>query len=370
MIRLTEPRFGEEEINAVTAVLKSGMLVQGKQVAAFEKALAEYMGAEFVVAVSSGTAALHLALAALGIGPGAAVLVPAFTFPATANVVELQGARPVLVDVDPATYCLTPLGLEQAIKAWKGPERLRAVIPVHEFGAPCDMEGIVAVARDAGIAVVEDAACALGTRYGGHHVGLFGEVGCFSWHPRKAITTGEGGAIVARTFTMYRRLTLLRNHGMERRDDGTTDFILPGFNYRMTEFQAVLGKVQLNRFDETLAIRKKLVDLYRQELAHIYNLRLPSEVPGHSWQTFMVVLPKGTERRQLISVLRNQKIETNLGAQALHMLSYYHKRYGFVPADYPVAAELFERGLALPLHPGLTEEDVGMVASALKGALK
>lgn len=370
MIRLSQPSIGEEELKAVCQVLASGMLIQGEHVVAFETALSNYTGAKHTLAVSSGTAALHLALTALGIGPGDAVFLPAFTFPAPANVVELRNARPVLVDVNPRTYCMTAESLREAINNWQGVERPRAIIVVHEFGAPCPMEEIMAVANLIGLTVVEDAACALGTYYNGRHVGLFGDMGCFSWHPRKALTTGEGGAVVSQNVEVYHRISLLRNHGMAESADGTTDFVLPGFNYRMTEFQAALGTIQLSHFPKRLEVHKRLAALYRHELSSISGLELPADIPGHSWQTFMVVLPKGINRQEVIKRLHYKGIETNLGAQAIHMLSYYRDRYGYVREECPIAAELFERGLALPLHSGLHEEEVLKVVKALKEIIR
>ena len=369
MIRLVEPQIGEEEFRAVREVLSTGMLIQGKRVAEFEAVLAEFMGATQVLAVSSGTAALHLALAALGIGPGDAVFVPAFTFPATANVVELQRARPVFVDVDPETYCITEATLREAIRTWAGPERPRAVMPVHEFGAPCPMDDIMSVAREFGLVVIEDAACALGTVYHGRHVGTLGEIGCFSWHPRKAITTGEGGAVVTQDAKLHDRVSLLRNHGMQRNGDGMVDFVAPGFNYRMTEFQAVLGTSQLRRFEQALAARRSLAVLYRCELSGVPGLRLPADIPGHSWQTFMIVLPEGVRRKAVIAHLHSNGIESNLGAQALHLLSYYGEKYGYYRQQYPVAAELYERGLALPIHGALSQKSGAFIAAAIKEAM-
>lgn len=370
MIRLAEPRFEEADLEAVCRVLRSGRLVQGEQVGQFEEGVAAYTGAPHVAAVSSGTAALHVSLLAMGIAPGDAVFVPAFTFPATANVVELVGARPVLVDVDPATYCVTPAALGQAVESWPGPEKPRAVIPVHEFGAPCEMDELCVVAKGRGLAVVEDAACALGTRWNGRHVGTFGDLGCFSWHPRKAITTGEGGAVTTGDPDLHRRVCLLRNHGQERRADGSVDFVLPGLNCRLTEFQAVLGAAQLARFPAELEIRRGLARHYLQELRGVPGLRLPRPVSGHAWQTFLVVLPEGTDRGAVIRALAAAGIEANLGAQALHRLAYYRERYGYRREDYPVAAELFERGLALPLHASVSEADASHVARSLREALQ
>lgn len=369
MIRLTEPQISLQGIEAVGNVLRSGQLVQGKWVAKFEKALGSFMGVEHVVACSSGTAALHLSLLAIGIGRGDAVFVPAYTFPATANVVELVGARPILVDVDPETYCLTPAALAEAFNVWTGPEKPRAVIVVHEFGAPCDMGRIMEFSETAGLSVIEDAACAIGSRFEERHVGTFGLAGCFSWHPRKAITTGEGGAIVTSNLEFRRRLALFRNHGMERGPDGTIDFPVPGLNYRLTDFQAALGLTQLPQFPECLAARADLVAVYRQAFEDLPGVRVPKMVDGHAWQTFMVVLPNGENRNRVIVELRNRGIESNLGAHGLHMIEYYRRRYAYKKEDYPVATELFERGLALPLYHGLTVNQIKEITDALKDIL-
>ena len=370
MIRLTEPDISSKELDAVCEVLKSGMLVQGKQVEAFEQDLGRYMEAQYVVACSSGTAALHLSLLAMGVGRGDAVFVPAFTFPATVNAVEHVGAKPILVDVDPKTFCITPEGLDEALGAWNGPENPRIVIVVHEFGAPCEMDRIITLSNEAGLSVVEDAACALGSRYKEQHVGTFAATGCFSWHPRKAITTGEGGAVVTSDEELYLRLTMLRNHGMKKKSDGTIDFVVPGFNYRLTNFQAVLGLTQLKRFPKRLTDRNNLAGVYLRELAEVPGLRLPLEIEGHTWQTFMVVLPDGVKQAEIIAKLRQQGIETNIGAQGIHMLSYFRNRYGYKKNNYPVAAELFEQGLALPLHPLLTENQIVMISNSLKEIVK
>jgi perosamine synthetase len=368
VIRLTQPFIDERAIEEISEVLKSGMLVQGEYVKKFEDALREYMSAKYVLAVSSGTAALHLALVALDIKEGDAVIVPAFTFPATANVVELQRARPVLVDVDIRTYNIDLEQLEKTIKNWKGPEKLKAIVVVHEFGAPCNMDEIISIARKYNLYLIEDAACALGAKYKGQHVGTFGDIGCFSWHPRKAITTGEGGALVVNNEEMFNKLSLLRNHGICRKDDGSIDFLLPGYNYRLTEFQAVLGLNQLGQFDCWLERRREIVKLYYHKLADI-GIQLPDDIEGHAWQTFMVVLPEHINRTSVIKKLKQENIETNLGAQALHMLSYYSSKYDYVKGDFLNSAILYERGLAIPLHPFLQENEINAIVTSLKKVL-
>ncbi|MBO1511735.1 DegT/DnrJ/EryC1/StrS family aminotransferase [Metabacillus bambusae] len=370
MIRLSQPIISDEEINEVTKVLKSGMLVQGKYVEQFEKSLKQYIGADYTLAVSSGTAALHLALAALDIKQGDAVFIPAFTFPATANVVEIQRARPVLVDVEMDTYNICPDKLEESIKNWTGAEKPRAIIVVHEFGAPCNMKRIMGIAQKYNLYVIEDAACALGTKFQEKHVGTFGDIGCFSWHPRKAITTGEGGALVTKDEKLYTRLKMLRNHGIHRDESGNIDFLLPGFNYRLTDFQAILGDMQLKKFDQWLKKREELINVYIEELEDNHKISLPFNIEGHAWQTFMVVLPIDIHRKQIMEWMFEKKIETNLGAQAIHMLQYYKEKYNFDANTYPIAKRLYYNGLALPLHPALLKEEVHFICNTFKKILK
>ncbi len=366
MIRLSVPNIGDTECEAVERVLRSGQLVHGEEGERFEKELAAYLDVEEVVTVTSGTAALHLALAALGIGPGDAVIVPDFTFPATANVVELVGAKAVCIDVDPQTYNMTPEGLQAAIAAWQGPEKLKAVMPVHEFGCPADMTAVMAIARAHDLLVVEDAACALGATHEGRMAGTFGNAGCFSFHPRKALTTGEGGAIATNDRELAHRLRQLRNHGMERSEQGIA-FVLPGYNYRLTNFQAALGRAQLTRFASWLEARRDLKRTYDACLADL-DLALPMDVPGHSWQTFMVVLPDGCDRGEIISKLRAAGIEANLGAQSVSAQPYYQARYG-VSVERWNSYKLFKQGLALPFHESITPEQMHAVAAALEAAL-
>ncbi|WP_134683946.1 DegT/DnrJ/EryC1/StrS family aminotransferase [Brevibacillus migulae] len=370
MIRISQPIISEDEIDALAVVLRSGMLIQGERVKQFEHALQAYTGASHVMAVSSGTAALHIAVMAAGIGAGDAVLVPAFTFPATANVVELTGARTIMVDVESGSYNMDPIKLEETIVGWSGKEALKAIIVVHEFGAPANMTAINDLAKRHGLLVIEDAACALGTRHKGEHAGTFGDFGCFSWHPRKAITTGEGGAITVKDEAYARTVQLLRNHGIDRNQDGKIDFLLPGLNYRLTEFQAVLGEKQLRHFDGWLKQREYWVGQYRKLLSQIPGINLPENLEGHTWQTFMIVLPDRADQASVIKRMKSANIETNIGANALHLLTYYKQKYGFQPEDFPVAKRLYEKGLAIPLHPLLREEDIRLITEALRQAIQ
>lgn len=369
MIRLSQPIVKEDCIDEIVNIIKSGMLVQGRYVSQFEKDLGEYMDVPYVVATSSGTASLHLALLALGIKEGDLVFVPAFTFPATANVVEIVGARTCLVDVDLHTYNINTQKLEETIENYKGNEVPKAIIIVHEFGAPCNMNEVMRIARKYGLYVIEDAACGLGTKWKGKHVGTFGDIGCFSWHPRKAITTGEGGAVTTLNKEFFKKLILLRNHGIERTEEGEIDFLLPGLNYRMTEFQAVMGSNQLKMFNQLLETREIIANKYIENLCHLKNISLPEKVEHHSWQTFMVRISDRFNRKTIIEEMRSRGIETNLGAQALHMLKYYKSKYMYKVEDYPNAALLYQRGLSLPMHAKLSTDDIEYISRNLKEVL-
>ncbi|MBD9484623.1 DegT/DnrJ/EryC1/StrS family aminotransferase [Pseudomonas sp. PDM14] len=367
MLKLSQPNISEAAIAAVADVLRSGQLVHGQECEAFERELATYLGCSDVILVSSGTAALHVALQALDIGLGDAVIVPDFTFPATANVVALTGARPVIVDVVPGTYTLDTVQLEQVIQSWDGVERLRAVLPVHEFGCIADMREINRIAKSYGLAVVEDAACALGARQDQRKAGTLSDVGCFSFHPRKTLTTGEGGALATNDAALAARMRRLRNHGMERTISGM-QFFEPATNYRMTNFQAALGRAQLPLLDEWICQRTILASIYKELLSPLEKagvLALPRLVTGHSWQTFMVVLDASINRDEVIGELRARGVETNLGAQSLSCIGIYGEpqvRSVFGPA-------LYKYGLALPLFERMTMDDVSLVAEAVSQVL-
>lgn len=368
MIRLSSPSIGDEECAAVEKILRSGQLVHGEECVLFEKELADYLGCPSVRVVSSGTAALHLALIALGIGKGDAVLVPSFTFPATVNVVELVGARPVFVDVDTDSYVVNSKNVEAAIENWQGKEKIRAIMVVHEFGYPANMTEIMQVAKKYDLKVVEDAACALGTQHKGKKAGTFGDIGCFSFHPRKAITTGEGGAVAIYDSDLADKIGVWRNHGI-RRNDAAIDFVVPGFNYRMTNFQAALGRVQLKKFDAWLEQRNVLQKKYQNELEGT-SMLLPKQMEGHAWQTYMIVLPIEVDRLEIIKQLHNDGVETNLGAQAIHCLAYYRDKYHYQDFDFPNAHRLFKNGLALPFCQSMAVKDVEIVCHRLKSLVK
>jgi dTDP-4-amino-4,6-dideoxygalactose transaminase len=366
MYKLSVPDISEQDCAALTDVLKSGNLVYGSSGRKFEEALAEYIGVKHALLVSSGTAALHLSLLALGVGRGDAVIVPDFTFPATANVVEMTGAEVLLADVDRSTYNIDPLTIRKLIDKHGKNKRIKAIMPVHEFGCPANLDEIYAIARENGLEVIEDAACAFGTQYNKRKIGIMGNLCCFSFHPRKALTTGEGGFISTNNDEYAEKIKALRNHGIEYTELGPR-FIMAGYNYRMTDFQAALGLSQLQRFDSWLASRRQLYKKYHEILGNCSLLSLPEDVPGHSWQTYMVVLDASIDRTRLIKSLREQDIETNIGAHALHIQPYYADKYqGVFSQDSLENSEiLYTRGLALPFHQKMTEQDMQFVAEKL-----
>ncbi len=366
MIKLSKPNIPEVAITVMNEIIRSGQLVHGAECIEFEQELASYLNVKHAYVVSNGTAALHLALLALDIGPGDAVLVPDFTYPATANVVAMVGALPIIVDVCKHTYCLSVSELERTISEWQGPEKLKAIMPVHEFGHPADMHAINDLAKKHALFVVEDAACALGAVDGQLKMGAASDVGCYSFHPRKTLTTGEGGLVVTNSNEIADKLRRLRNHGMERTDAGM-NFFYPGLNYRLTNFQAALGRIQLTNLNEWIKTRKKLAGYYLENLkplADAKKISLPSPHIGHSWQTFMIVLSEEYNREELVIKLREKGIETSLGAQSLSSLSIYPNHWNDLH-QFEHGSTLYKQGLALPFCELYSVTELQQVVDAL-----
>ncbi len=363
MIRIASPDISEDDIDAVVRVLRSGQLVQGTHVAQFEQQLAPMTGVPHVVAVSNCTAALHLTLVALGVGRGDKVAVTTYSWPATANAIVLAGATPVFVDIDAAAFNMDPAALERTVLD----HDVKAVLVVHAFGGMADMAKISAVAERAGAVVIEDAACALGASIGNRPAGAWGSAACFSFHPRKAITTGEGGAISTRDSKLAGCIRALRNHGQDP-NVGSPDFVIPGYNLRMTEFQAALGSGQLRRWPTIIAARLAAARRYDDQLASL-GFQLPASVePGsHSYQSYVVLLPPEVAplRGALIAALREDGIETTIGTYHIPLTSYYRTTYGFQAGDFPVTDAVAARALSLPLHSKLTPSDQERVVSSL-----
>lgn len=348
-IRLARPDVGEAELAAVAEVLASGQLTMGPQVEAFEEALTRTVGTAHAVAVSSGTAALHLAMLALRIGEGDEVIVPAYTFPATANVVELCGARAVLVDVDPQTFLMRPELVAEALTP-----RTRAVLAVHLFGRPVEWEELQTVVPQ-DVALVEDAAGALGARYRDTPCGALGLLACLSFHPRKIVTTGEGGAVTTDEDELAAAVRRLRHHGITVGEP--FDVPTPGFNYRLPDVLCALAIPQLERLGTLLAARERVAGWYTERLEHLVGTPTVSEGDRHGWQAYVVTLNR---RDEALEGLRAEGIEVQIGTYGVHRLSAYRDRGAFPGAD-----AAFERALALPFAATLGEEQVDRVARAV-----
>jgi perosamine synthetase len=348
VIRLALPDVGDEELAAIAEVLETGQLTMGPKVLEFERLLAVAAGTEHAVAVSSGTAALHVAVLAAGIGDGDEVLVPAYTFPATANVVALAGAKPVLVDVDPVT-----MNMDAADAARRVTPRTKAVLAVHLFGRPARLEELPY------LPVLEDAAGALGAAYRGRLCGGLGLLGCFSFHPRKVVTTGEGGAVTTNDAELAERVRGLRHHGWAP-SDRYDDMPVGAFNYRLSDVLCALGIPQLRRLDELLAARERVAQGYAERLAGL-EVVLPRADDGdrHGWQAYVIQLDR---RDDALAGLREAGIQAQIGTYALHRLGAYREQGLFPGAD-----AAFERALALPLHTRLTEAELDRVAHVLAG---
>jgi dTDP-4-amino-4,6-dideoxygalactose transaminase len=376
MIRLAIPSIEAQDLEAVRGTLESGFLVQGARVAEFERLLQEYIGVRHVIAVSNCTAALHLSLLAVGVRAGDLALVTTYSYVATANVIELCGAEPVFVDIEPDTFNMNPeclaVTLARLMANDETARRVKVILPVHTFGQMADMPAILEIANRYHLPVIEDAACALGARWQGRQAGTWGALGCFSFHPRKAITTGEGGAITTNDDALAHKLRALRNHGQDP-DASAPDFIMPGFNYRLTEFQAALGVTQMEKLDRIIAARRSGAERYDGLLANS-PVRPPvvANPAEHVYQSYVVLLPEAAApmRQDLIQQLRSRGIETNIGTWHMPLTTFFRTRYGFRPGDFPVADAVFARSLTLPLHEALTEGEQDTVIEHLTVQLR
>jgi perosamine synthetase len=374
MIPIIRPSMDEREAEAARRVILSGWITQGPEVAAFEKEFAAWVGAPHACAVSNCTTALHLALLAVGVGPGDEVITASHSFIATANAVRYCGGVPVFVDIDPCTYNIDPKGIEAAITP-----RTRAILCVHQMGMPCDLAGVLEVARRRSIPVVEDAACASGSeilwqgewqKIGRPH----GDIATFSFHPRKVMSTGDGGMLTTANPEWDRGFRLLRQHGMSVPDTvrhGSSQVIFEsypvvGFNYRLTDIQAAVGREQLKRLPETVASRRAMAERYRVLLADIPGLGIPSE-PAYArtnWQSYCVRLPDRCDQRGVMQELLDQGISTRRGVMCSHREAAYAEKAVSLP--HSEAAQ--DHCIVLPLFSQLTDADQQRIAAALRAA--
>lgn len=370
-IPLARPVLGAEEERAVIEVLRSGQLSLGPRVDEFERRFAQRVGARCASAVSSGTAGLHLALRAVGVKDGDEVITSPFSFVASANTVLYERARPVFADIDPVTLNLDPAAAEAAITP-----RTRAILPVHIFGYPADMEAFERIAQKHRLALVEDACQALGAVHGdGTPVGGRGNPAVFGFYANKQIATGEGGIVALGDEALKRRIDSERNQGRSP-DMGWLDHERLGFNYRLSDIACALGLVQLERLDEMLAARMRVAALYREALAGIEGLELPcADGAGadagarRSWFVFVVQLPSGADRDEVVSRLAAQGIQSKPYLPAIHLMSFYSERFCHAPGQFPVCEDMAARSLALPFWPGMGEREIARVRRALPTVL-
>jgi perosamine synthetase len=377
VIPLARPFFGREEEEACAQVLRSGWVAQGPTTAEFEAEFAREIGVPHAIATSSCTTALHLAVIAAGVRPGDEVILPSYTFPATANAVLYQGGTPVLVDVERSTLNLDPDDMLRAVTP-----RTKAIIAVHLFGCPCRIEEIEKICEERGIFLIEDAACAIGTQTSTRKAGAFGNIACFSFHARKVVSTGEGGMLTTRDPRIAELMRSLRTHGADRsaevRDlEGASPpsakFVRLGYNYRLSDVLAAVGRVQLRRLPAFLEERIRLARGYDEALEDLRGLRLPPRLSEgvHSYQSYVVVLEPDApvDPQAFMDALADQGISTRVGTYAVHLQPYF-QAMGNSPRVLPVSEEAAARSISLPIYNGLPERDQDRVIDAVQRVWK
>lgn len=364
-IPLTKPYFDMEELEEVRNVLDSGWVSQGPKVKEFEDKSAEYLGVKYAIAVTNCTAALHLSLLSIGIKEGDEVLVADYTFPATGHSVLYCRAKPIFIDIDPNTYNINPDLIEDRIT-----DKTKAIIPVHTFGQPAEMDKIVKIAKDNGLKVIEDAACAFGAKYGSKYAGTIGDIGCFSFHARKGITTGEGGMVVTNDEFTARKLRYLSVFGMTSAWDRekSDKFIIPefldvGYNYKMSDITAAIGIAQLRKLDKIIERKRKLAGYWDEKLQEIEFIKPPyvGENVKHVYQSYVALVDKRINRNKIIERLSKTGIQTQIGTYASHIQPIYNSG-----DKCQNSFEIFNRSLALPIYYMLEDNDIDAMAESFK----
>lgn len=373
-MQITFPDFDNTEIESLQQCLKSGWVTQGPFTKQFEELVAQRHQAQYALATTSCTAALHLATMALGLKTGDEMIVPAFTWVTSAHAAEYVGAKAVFVDVNPLSFNIDPAAIEAAIT-----ERTRAIMVVHLFGLAAEMDAINAIAKKYNLAVIEDSACAIGTTYGDKPIGVLGDLGCFSFHPRKIVTTGEGGMVTTNRQDLAEKIQSLRNHGAtgplktEAQGPWTmATFNNLGYNLRLSDIQAAVGVAQMAKLDKQLAERRNAAYAYSRLLADVEEVVLPTsiEVSGHSFQSYVTRIKPGKQVRNNIMLrLAEQDIQTRPGTHAVHRLGYYRDKYAIKADAFPIAVMCEDTSMTLPIFPGITETQQQQVVNIIKAGL-
>jgi len=379
-----KPYITDDEISEVVDSLRTGWVTTGPKAKEFEKEFARYVGAKHAVAVNSCTAALHLALEAVGVRENDLVVTTPMTFAATAEVIRYFNARPVFVDIDPRTLNMDPEKFEETVRGLvQEGRRPRTVIPVHYGGQPCEMDAVMSVAREHGLRVIEDSAHALPAFYRGKSIGTIGDITCFSFYATKNITTGEGGMAVTDNPEWAERMQVMSLHGISKdawkrytREGGWYyEIIAPGFKYNLTDIAAALGLAQLRKAGYLLERRQKIASLYDHAFREIPEVEIPAHVPDtvHSRHLYVIRLNLkrlSIDRDRFIIELRDRGISTSVHFIPLHIHPYYRETYGYRPEDFPVAYGEYRRIISLPIYPAMTDGEAGAVAGAVAGVAK
>ncbi|KAF0218676.1 MAG: DegT/DnrJ/EryC1/StrS [Geobacteraceae bacterium] len=372
------PTIEDDEINEVVDSLRSGWITTGPKVKRFEEAFKAYVGAPYAVPLSSATAGLHLAMLAIGLGAGDEVITTPMTFAATVSMIVQTGARPVLADIDPDTLNINTDAIREKITG-----KTKALVPVHFAGQPCDMDVIFALAKEFGLAVIEDAAHAIGTEYKGQRIGSLESISVFSFHPIKNITTGEGGMVATRNESQAEEISLMKFHGMSREawkryeSSGTPnyDIMLPGFKYNMMDIQAALGIHQLGKLDGFIAKRTEIAEFYNTAFAEVDEIKTPAHVPydhRHAWHLYtpLIRIEKlAIDRDRFMEELKKENIGTGLHFKAVHHHPYYRKTLNIPPGELPNADYASDRILSLPLFPKMSMGDAMDVVESVKNVI-
>ena len=367
-IPLLRPYFDSEELEEIQEVLDSGWVSQGPKVKEFEDKFAEYLGVKYTIAVTNCTSALHLALLSIGVKEGDEVLVADYTFPATGHAVLYCGAKPIFIDIDLRTYNINPELIKEKIT-----DKTKAIIPVHTFGQPAEMDAIIEIAEEYNLKVIEDAACALGATYKNNFAGTIGDIGCFSFHARKGITTGEGGMVITNNKSLAEKIRYLSVFGMTSAWDRERSdrFFIPeftelGYNYKMSDITAAVGVAQLKKLDKIIERKRELAKYWDEKLQEIEFIEPPyvSENVKHIYQSYVALVDKRINRNKLIEMLMKNGVQTQIGTYASHIQPVYNSG-----DKCPNSLEVFNMSLALPMYYMLKEEDIDVAAAHLKNAV-